>query len=226
MKKILKNNQVLCIILCLLVIANAFVWTQTALNNRRREQLVGLTDRFEQQADEMREKNRRTLTTHLLTMDSFVDEVTPLFEENRIPDGVAAMIAFDGDNFGKKNEEFGESTGNRLALALSEVVKKHFPDSPLNIVTNVGEKSDEFYMFLMGRESEEALIAEIEAFQQDVRGITVKADDKVTDVSLTISIGIAFYHDDISFEALFDTADAAGYEAKEAGKDCYRVAED
>ena len=94
MKKILKNNQVLCIILCLLVIANAFVWTQTALNNRRREQLVGLTDRFEQQADEMREKNRRTLTTHLLTMDSFVDEVTPLFEENRIPDGVAAMIAF------------------------------------------------------------------------------------------------------------------------------------
>ena len=79
-------------------------------------------------------------------------------------------------------------------------------------------------MLLLGRESEDAVEQEIKSFQEDIRKVTVKADDQVTDVKGTVSVGIAFYNGKDSFVSLFDAADSAAYEAKEAGKDCYRIA--
>ncbi len=55
--------------------------------------------------------------------------------------------SFDGDGMGKKNEEYGAASTDRLIIAFGDVVKNHFPDSNMNIVSNVGEKSDEFYRF-------------------------------------------------------------------------------
>ena len=220
------SNQVLCVTLCALISLNAFVWTRGLQNNYETARLAALTDQFKQEVIDTKEKSRRTLTTNLLTIDAFTKEVTALFEEGNIPEGVAAMIAFDGDGFGKMNEMYGAATVNRLSVAIARTVNSFFPDSPMNIVTNVGEKSDEFYMLLLGRHSREALTEEIEAFQQAVREITVKTSDGITDISGTISIGIAFWHEGESFETLFEAADEAGYAAKEAGKDCYRIAEE
>lgn len=218
------SARIWCIALCLLISANALLWSGAHRNIHEAHHADSLTDHYEELIVDMDDANRRTLVTHLYTMDAFLDATGILFENESFPDGVTAMISFDGDGMGKKNEEYGTAATDKLIRGFAEVVKKHFPDSDLNIVSNVGEKSDEFYMLLMGRESEEELINEIEKFQDDIRGIHVTADDG-RDVTGTVSIGVAFRDPGQTFESLFEEADQAAYEAKEAGKDCYRVSD-
>ena len=218
------SNRIWCTALCLLIAANALLWAGVHRNIHEAHHADELTDRYEVLITDMDDANRRTLVTHLYTMDTFLDITSELFENESFPEGVTAMVSFDGDNMGKKNEQYGSSVVDKLIQEFARVVKEHFPDSDVNIVSNVGEKSDEFYMLLLGRESKEALIQEIEDFQEDIRNIHVTADDG-SDVTGTISIGIAFREPGQTFESLFEEADQAAYEAKEAGKDCYRVSD-
>ena len=218
------SARIWCVALCLLIAGNALLWSGVHRNIHETHHADSLSDHYEDLIVDMDDANRRTLVTHLYTMDAFLDTTTVLFENDSFPEGVIAMVSFDGDGMGKKNEEYGQESVNRLIVGFADVVKKHFPDSDINIVSNVGEKSDEFYMLLLGRESEEQVIREIEEFQEDIRNVHVTADDG-RDVTGTISIGIAFREPGQTFESLFEEADQAAYEAKEAGKDCYRVSD-
>ena len=217
-------DRIWCVALCLLIAGNALLWSGVHRNIHETNHADSLTDHYEELIVEMDDANKRTLVTHLYTMDSFLDATAVLFENNSFPEGVTAMVSFDGDGMGKKNEEYGQSSVDRLITAFADVVKQHFPDSDVNLVSNVGEKSDEFYMLLLGRESKEALIKEIEDFQEDIRKAHVVSDDG-RDVYGTVSIGIAFLEPGQTFESVFEEADQAAYEAKEAGKDCYRVSD-
>ncbi len=218
------TERIWFVALCLLIAANALIWAGVHRNIHETHHADSLTDHYEELIVDMDDANLRTIGTHLYTMDAFLDTTAVLFENDSFPDGVTAMVSFDGDGMGKLNETYGSSATDRLIKSFAEVVKQHFPDSDVNIVSNVGEKSDEFYMLLLGRESEEALIQEIETFQEDIRNVHVTSDDG-RDVSGTISIGIAIKEPGQTFESLFEEADQAAYEAKEAGKDCYRVSD-
>ena len=210
--------------LCLLIAGNALIWAGVFRNIHETKHADQMTDHYEDLIVDMDDANKRTLVTHLYTMDAFLDETAGYFENDSFPGGVTAMISFDGDGMGKKNDEFGQAATDKLIVGFADTVKEHFPDSDVNIVSNVGEKSDEFYMLLLGRDSEEEVVKEIEDFQEDIRKIVVKADDG-RDVTGTVSIGIAFKEPGQTFESLFEEADQAAYEAKEAGKDCYRVSD-
>ena len=218
------RNKVWIAIILILFSANVLAISGTLINNLRLQRIDAITDKYESDRVAIEDANKRTLMTHLYTIDAFMDIAEDIFDNDKFPPGVTALISFDGDGMGKINEKYGTGGGDRLSFAFSEVVRKHFPDSEYNIVTNVGEKSDEFYMLLLVRESEDAVEQEIKSFQEDIRKVTVKADDQVTDVKGTVSVGIAFYNGKDSFVSLFDAADSAAYEAKEAGKDCYRIA--
>ena len=218
-------KQKLCLLICVLTVLNALCFTELQKTRLETENVCALTDRYEADILEMEDSNRKTLVTRLLTMDAFVGTCREIFDQEAFPEGVSAMLAYDGDNMGKKAEQYGSNAVNSLMLAFADVTKQHFPESNRNIVCNVGEKSDEFYVLLLGRPSKEALIQEIEAFQQDIREIRIPTESG-EEMSGSVSIGIAFYHQGDSFDALFEEADAAGYAAKEAGKDCYYVAED
>ena len=97
-----------------------------------------LENQFEQEIAEFHDQNRRTLATKLLTMDAFLDDVTPLLESGDLPKCVTAMVSFDGDGMSKKNEEFGNGTGNRLSMAFADTTKRHFPDSDLKQMRRSG----------------------------------------------------------------------------------------
>ncbi len=181
-------------------------------------------ERYQANLQELDAVAHKTSVTGLLTLDTFMETLAPRFETEDF-DGVSAFISFDGDNMGKLGDKYGKPTTNRLIYEIGKVVKASFPESDQNVVCNVGERSDEFYMMLSGRESKEALIAEIEAMQQAIRDIEVKADDG-TPVKGSVSVGIAFYGEDeggTDFNELFENSDSAAYAAKEAGKDCYYV---
>ena len=211
-------------LLCILIAANALLWAGVHRNIHETGHADTITDRYEELIVDLDDASRRTHGTHLYTMDAFLDITAELFDKGNFPDGVTAMISFDGDGMGKKNDEFGQEVVDRLIREFAEVVKKDFPDSDMNIVSNVGEKSDEFYMLLLGRESKEAVIKEIEALQDDIRAIRIKTDDG-REMGGTVSVGIAFLEPGQPFESVFEEADQAAYEAKEAGKDCYCVSD-
>ncbi len=210
--------------LCLLIAANALLWAGIHRNIHEAGHADHLTDHYEDLIVDMDDATRRTHVTHLYTMDTFLDMTTELFEKGNIPDGVTAMVSFDGDGMGKKNDEFGQEAVDKLITEFAEVVKKHFPDSDTNIVSNVGEKSDEFYMLLLGRKSKKDLIKEIEDFQEDIRKVRITTNDG-REMSGTVSIGIAFLKPGQTFESVFEEADQAAYDAKDAGKDCYCVSD-
>lgn len=217
-------RQKLCLAICVFISLNALCFTQLQKVRLKTEAVCTLTDQYEADILEMEDSNRKTLETRLLTMDAFVEEARTIFDKETLPEGVSAMLAYDGDNMGKKAEQYGRNEVNKLMVAFADVTKQHFPESDKNIVCNVGEKSDEFYVLLLGRPSKEALIQEVEAFQQDIRQIRIQMESG-EELTGSVSIGIAFYHQGDSFDGLFEEADAAGYAAKDAGKDCYYVAE-
>ncbi len=218
------SARIWCVALCILIAGNALLWSGIHRNIHETLHADSLTDHYEELIVDMEDTNKRTLVTHLYTMDAFLDATTELFENESFPEGEIAMISFDGDGMGKKNEEYGAGSVERLIVGFADVVKQHFPDSDINLVSNVGEKSDEFYMLLMGRDTKEQVIKEIEDFQEDLRNVHVVADDG-RDLTGTVSIGMAFREPGQSFESLFEEADQAAYEAKQAGKDCYYVSD-
>ena len=218
-------RQKLCLVLCVLAALNALCFTRLYKIRQETKAVCELTDQYETDILAMEDSNRKTLETRLLTMDAFVETAREIFDTNAFPEGVSAMLAYDGDNMGKKSAQYGSDEVNKLMLAFADVTKQHFPESDRNIVCNVGEKSDEFYVLLLGRPSEEALIQEVEAFQEDIRQIRIQMASG-EELTGTVSIGIAFYNHGDSFDTLFEEADAAGFAAKDAGKDCYYVAED
>lgn len=225
MKTQFSKKQLWCIVLCVLFSLNVLTFTQIQKSEYETAAVHALTMQYKEDILQMEDAGRKTLTTHLLTMDAFVEDASAIFAEQAFPEGVTAMLAYDGDNMGKKVESHGEEAVNMLMVAFADVTKKHFPESSTNIVCNVGEKSDEFYVLLMGRSSREALLAEVEAFQQDIRTIRIQTADG-RELSGSVSIGVAFYQDGDTFEGLFEEADTAGYAAKAAGKDCYRIAKE
>lgn len=222
MKNIFSFKQKWCIIVCILITLNGIVFTQIYKMKYEIQTTDERTEQFAVQLLQMQDSNRKTLVTHLLTMDAFVDEARAIFNNNSFPEGVCAMLAYDGDGMGKKSETYGAMAVNKLMVAFADVTKEHFPENELNIVCNVGEKSDEFYVLLMGRTSQDALLAEVEAFQEDIRKIRVTTENG-EEIGGTVSIGVAFYEEGDTFEGLFEEADTAGYAAKQAGKDCYFV---
>ena len=224
MKISFTNRQKFCLILCALIALNALCFTQLQKTRLQTEAVCSLTDQYEADILAMQDNNRKTLETRLLTMDAFVEDCREIFDTEAFPEGVSAMLAYDGDNMGKKAAQFGRNEVNKLMLAFADVTKQHFPESDRNIVCNVGEKSDEFYVLLLSRPSEEALIQEVEAFQQDIRKIRIQTESG-EELTGSVSIGIAFYQPGDSFDGLFEEADAAGFAAKDNGKDCYYVAE-
>lgn len=224
MKTSFTTKQKLCLVLCVLTVLNALCLTQLHKTHLKTKAVCDLTDQYEVDILEMEDSNRKTLETRLLTMDAFVETAREIFDKKAFPEGVSAMLAYDGDNMGKKAEQYGRNEVNKLIVAFADVTKQHFPENDKNIVCNVGEKSDEFYVLLLGRPSEESLIREVEAFQQDIRQIRIQTESG-EELTGSVSIGIAFYHQGDSFDGLFEEADAAGYAAKDAGKDCYYVAD-
>ena len=150
MKTSFTTKQKLCLVLCVLTVLNALCLTQLHKTHLKTKAVCDLTDQYEVDILEMEDSNRKTLETRLLTMDAFVEAAREIFDKEAFPEGVSAMLAYDGDNMGKKAEQYGRNEVNKLMVAFADVTKQHFPENDKNIVCNVGEKSDEFYVLLLG----------------------------------------------------------------------------
>lgn len=130
-----------------------------------------------------------------------------------------AALLIDIDNFKPVNDLYGHSAGDRLLVALSEIIRESLPEGAM--AARLG--GDEFIVLLNGAASEEvvALGEQLrDRFQQSA------AREFPTPDPVTLSIGASlFSRPPASLAALIEQGDAALYESKRGGRDRLRLAD-
>ncbi|NCB76271.1 MAG: EAL domain-containing protein [Negativicutes bacterium] len=126
------------------------------------------------------------------------------------------VFLLDLDNLKLINDSLGHSQGDRFICAVAAALKCRVPES--GIVARLG--GDEFGLWLSASDCQEAGLVASELLQSIEDGET----EGEHPLHITASMGIAAYpRDGLTVEELLQNADAALYEAKDSGKNAWRM---
>ncbi|QYJ79465.1 tetratricopeptide repeat-containing diguanylate cyclase [Shewanella acanthi] len=133
-----------------------------------------------------------------------------------------SVIIFDADHFKKINDQFGHEIGDHALIAIANACLALYGDK--QIVGRIG--GEEFLVLLPDTEEQMANKHAIE-LQQKISQIA--AETLPEDLILTISAGVATLINsgssrDENIDELVKRADCALYEAKNAGRNCVKLA--
>jgi diguanylate cyclase (GGDEF)-like protein len=119
----------------------------------------------------------------------------------------------DIDHFKQVNDTYGHAIGDKVLVALAEVMR-----GSLRKLDSVVRYGGEEFVVLMPEVTAEQAFAASERLRKDVEKICVPSDQG--DVHITISIGVTGIYEemDVEFEALMKQADDALYKAKNKGR--------
>ncbi len=149
-------------------------------------------------------------------IDRFLDEKEALRGENSMAGH--AVLMFDIDHFKKVNDEFGHEVGDNVLARLGSTIRQL-----MQYHGTAGRTGGEEFVFLFNRESTNAafLVAE------HVRVAIGMLDHKGLPENhrITISLGLAFVREGEPLKRTMRRADAALYEAKDAGRNRLRIAD-
>lgn len=131
-----------------------------------------------------------------------------------------ALMFIDMDNFKSVNDTFGHLYGDGVIKKSAELINRSFRGSDL-----IGRMGGDEFLVLMKNIPDPVLVCrKAEELNQSLAYDCVDGDKHVR---VSASIGVAFYNGDgTEARKLVSYADKALYKAKEAGRDCYRVAEE
>ena len=152
--------------------------------------------------------NRRGLTRRLT-------EVTALFR--RDPTHSCILILLDLDRFKEANDTFGHAAGDRVLQHVAKLLTALVRED--DYVARLG--GDEFVVVLEGPVQQAALETILARFLDLVnQPIVLESGERV---QVGASLGIAMLGGDaVDEESLLSHADSAMYQAKRAGRNCYR----
>jgi diguanylate cyclase (GGDEF)-like protein/PAS domain S-box-containing protein len=139
---------------------------------------------------------------------------------HRLSGTLFAVIGLDLDNFKLINDSFGHLAGDvmleNVAAKLSRCVRE------VDIVARMG--GDEFIILLNEITSKRDVLPVLERIQEELRApVRFRENEMSTSASLGVVIWEDSYQDP---DELVRAADTAMYQAKEAGKACYRIFDD
>lgn len=140
-----------------------------------------------------------------------------------IADGInqGILFIFDLDNFKRVNDELGHPAGDQLLRDSAAVLRTEF--RPSDIVSRLG--GDEFLVFAAEMDDLQSITDRALSVGQKLRHRFPSQKGDFFQVSA--SIGMAMFPvDGASYEELYAKADLALYEAKESGKDTFRIYRD
>lgn len=133
---------------------------------------------------------------------------------NRFNHAVSLMV-LDIDHFKAINDAHGHPTGDLVICTLADICKK--TARQLDVIARLG--GEEFAILVINAPLKNALIA-AERIRAAVANTRLTSFDGF-EFSFTVSIGVAEQpKDDYSEEHLINLADAALYQAKDAGRNC------
>jgi len=170
-----------------------------------------------QTAEELMYLAERDSLTGLFNRHRFQIEIDRAMEELKRHNTVGAVLFFDLDEFKYINDTYGHRAGDamliRVAGEISHLVRRNETLSRLG--------GDEFAVLVPGADEKSA----VQLAERIIRGVSqIPFRFEGHSLRLTTSVGIALYpQHGGSVEELISRADAAMYQAKEAGKDAWRL---
>lgn len=136
--------------------------------------------------------------------------------------GGGTLFMIDMDYFKSVNDQLGHPVGDKVLKDTADILRSVFRDR--DFLCRLG--GDEFCVFTPNLEDREIIIKRGEILSEQGRRTYSSPDGKIN-VTVSFSIGIAIHHSQhlISYEKLYEHADLVLYQAKEAGRNTYRIKE-
>ena len=170
-----------------------------------------------QTAEQLTYLAERDPLTGLYNRHRFNEELGRLIAEAERTGSRVALLFFDLDEFKYINDNFGHRAGDAMLIRVAGEVAQQVRKS--EILARLG--GDEFAILVPGA-SDEQLAAVAERLTRAIAAMQFSFEGQ--NLRLTSSLGIAIYPDHAAnAEELIAHADAAMYQAKEAGKNVWRV---
>jgi diguanylate cyclase (GGDEF)-like protein/PAS domain S-box-containing protein len=156
--------------------------------------------------------------TNVFNRRYFFSEGRKIFQRARLQSGTLAVLMMDIDHFKSINDTYGHSVGDEVLFQFAARVKTIL--RPNDLLARYG--GEEFIaMFTDARREETCQIAG--RILSAISGSTFDIDNHK--ITITLSVGIALLDDTVGdLEILVDQADKALYQAKQAGRNCWRIA--
>ena len=172
--------------------------------------------------DDLGRQSRTDLLSGLLNRRGFEESVTQILAQAESSALPMSMIVCDLDHFKKVNDTYGHVIGDAVIRSFADRLKQHVGER--FVTARIG--GEEFAILLCGaNESAARLFAEgIRASYKSAACMDLPAAVG-KELRTTASFGVAQWLSGESGEQLFLRADNALYEAKDAGRDCVRIAE-
>ncbi len=162
-----------------------------------------------------------------LTKMASLDALTGLYNRRRLHCLASAAIAvakacatpmsvvlLDIDHFKRFNDQYGHQVGDRVLVGVGEILLKAAADVEA-VAARLG--GEEFLVLLEGMNLVQAT-AYGEALREQIQ------QDRPGDHDVSVSIGVAEFTADDTYDRLFENADRALYQAKEGGRNQVCVA--
>ena len=191
----------------------------TRLDNVESEERIPLIRRFvsfiEATTKELEESNRK------LARASITDGLTGLYNRAEIERGIKSslnvnkssalsLIMLDIDNFKKVNDIYGHQEGDRVIIALSDVLRKVMSDVDSAYAGRWG--GEEFMVLLQNGDINEAEVL-AERIRTEFASISYETAGRQT-----VSVGVSQAREDETCDTLCSRVDKALYMAKANGK--------
>lgn len=129
--------------------------------------------------------------------------------------GNGLFIIFDIDNFKNVNDIFGHMNGDELLKKISHIVSEQANED--DVFGRLG--GDEFVLYLSGEYDES-----INRFSKIMENMKFNYYENDTQIKIHCSAGVAVVKNkDLTFYDLYEAADKVLYEAKNIGKNTYKV---
>jgi len=149
--------------------------------------------------------------TGLASRRQFMHELARETERVRRQGSPLSLAMVDADHFKKVNDTYGHAAGDEVLKALAACLRKG--TRSLDVVGRLG--GEELGVLLPGASEETATMVS-ERLRQSIEDLVVEHKD--TRVQITVSIGIAEWDAEMTYEDLLESADAALYRAKAEGR--------
>lgn len=156
----------------------------------------------------------------LLTKLSITDPLTKLYNRNKLKDEMElfiqrakrynehfSIIVLDIDHFKKVNDEHGHLKGDKVLIAISNILKQN-----LRTVDLVARWGGEEFIVLVDKQGLKEAVFIAEKLRKVIENSIIE------DLNITSSLGVAQFKENDNSETLFKRADDALYEAKQTGR--------
>lgn len=192
---------------------------QMRLLMNRLHELETETETLRQRVREQRQRALRDPLTGIfnrLAYDERIEQEFLRWKRFRQP---LSLMVWDIDHFKKINDQYGHKVGDRVLMAVAQTLAAQIREA--DFVARYG--GEEFVIIATGTAGSDALKL-AEKLRDKTSAKKFRYQDQ--DIPVTLSCGIAEFREGMTPDDVFSVADATLYEAKQAGRNCCRLATD